>query len=384
MPRIFVSVAEDSADIHAASLLRAARERLPDAEFYGLTGPRLRAAGVETIADLASHAAMLTGTFGLIGKGWRALHAARRAWLHRRPDAVLLIDSPELHLPMARAAKRERIPVLYYVAPQTWASRAYRNRRIACDIDLLACILPFEEAFFRREGVNAEFVGHPLFEALARETPDAANLVRLDHPGPPLIALLPGSRAHVIDGVLRLQLRVIEHLRALGVAHRVAISAVDDARAGRIRDLLARQATQADVVVADNAALLTAANLVLVASGTATLHVAHYRKPMIVMYDAGALLSMLHAPLGRYFLHTPHLSLVNVLAGRRIVPEFMPSVPDAACVARTAAALLRDAGWRARIVADLDAVVAPLESSRASERVCDLLDSLIRRQAGHP
>ena len=148
--RVFISVAEESADVHAAALVRAARERVPGVTFYGLTGPRLRELGVETVYDFTSHAAMLGGVLGVLGRAYRAVQEVERSWRRHRPDLVLLLDSPELHLRLAKKAHRLGIPVLYYIAPQTWAAREYRNRRIVRDIDRLACILPFEEEYFQR------------------------------------------------------------------------------------------------------------------------------------------------------------------------------------------------------------------------------------------
>ncbi len=131
---IFISVAEESADVHAASLVRAARERLPGCKFYGLTGPRLRELGVETVFDFTSHAAMLSGVLGVVGRALKAVKAVERSWRERRPDLVVLLDSPELHLRLARRAKKLGLPVLYYIAPQTWASRAGRNRQTPGDL----------------------------------------------------------------------------------------------------------------------------------------------------------------------------------------------------------------------------------------------------------
>jgi lipid-A-disaccharide synthase len=132
-----------------------------------------------------------------------------------------------------------------------------------------------------------------------------------------------------------------------------------------------------DLVIADNASLLTAADLVLVASGTATLHVAYYRKPMIVMYDAGRLLYWPHRLFGRLVITTPQLSLVNVLAGARVVPEFMPFIRDLAPVATVAAQLLTDATWRKLMTDQLDAVVRPLEDSQASTNVCRMIAEML-------
>jgi len=464
--RVFISVAEESADVHAAALVRAARARLPGVEFYGLTGPRLRELGVETVYDFVSHAAMLGSVLGVLGRAYQAVKAVKRSWQERRPDLVLLLDSPELHLRLAQKAKQLGIPVLYYIAPQTWAAREYRNRRIVRDIHRLACILPFEEEYFQRaahpsrdrqgadpsperqrvgpdpspngrrgsteegiagsrdqgtNGFRAEYVGHPLFETLRREqpVPGTVEFLKLRAADRPIVALLPGSRMHVIDTLLPMQLEVVRRLRAAGHDVYAAISCVSDVRREQIRSLvrasLVRESLLApgsagipsraepdgnpaelgaekefsaqpidmadagiDVVIADNASLLAAADLVLVASGTATLHVAYYRKPMIVMYDAGRLLALLSRLFGRFVLQTPHLSLLNILAGARVVPEFMPFVRDLGQVAAVAGQLLTDATWRNLLVQQIDAVVRPLESSDASANVCRLMAETLR------
>ncbi|TWT45390.1 Glycosyl transferase [Phycisphaerae bacterium RAS1] len=386
--RIFISVAEDSADVHAAALLRAAPDVLGHFTVAGLTGPRLRALGAETVADLTAHAAMLGGVFGVASRALAALRAVEQSWTRQRPDVLVVLDSPELHLGvpelrlrgMAPRARRRGIPVVYYIAPQTWASRPWRNAAIRRCVDTLACILPFEEAYFRSRAIDARFVGHPLFESLAREQPRPAMVARLRAGDAPLIALLPGSRRGVLRRVLPLQLAVLGRLRR---PFRCAVSAVDAERAGEISGVLAASPQPPalrgtiEILTDENASLLSAADLVLVASGTATLHVAHYRKPMIVMYDAGPLLGGAYEYFGRRIVATPHLSLVNLLADRRVVPEFMPTVPDPAEVAAVADQLLSDHAWRELMIAQLDEVVRPLETGSASRGVCEIVRSVV-------
>jgi lipid-A-disaccharide synthase len=376
--RIFISVAEDSADLHAAALVRAARAHLPDCRFFGLTGPRLRAAGVDTVFDMTANAAMLGGTLSRVPAGRRALQAAEAAWKKHRPALVIVMDSSALHLPMAARARRLGLRVLYYIAPQVWASRAYRNRQLAENVDHVACILPFEQAYFRRHLVLATYVGHPLFETLRAEQPRQAVVDRLRAGGKPVIAVLPGSRQQVIDRMLPRQLEVVRRLRSDGTVVEPFVSAVAADRIPLIRRHIYASGHRAEVITDDNASLLSAADLVLVASGTATLHAAYYRKPMIVMYHAGGrMLRWGYQLLGRRVITTPHLSLVNILAGARVVPEFMPFVEDQAEVARLARQLLTDETWRAVMIRQLDEVVRLLETACASEHVCALIRRLI-------
>lgn len=363
--------------MHAAALVRAARTLLPAVQFYGLTGPRLRELGVRSVYDLTAHAAMLGGVVGVVGHAWRALRAVERAWADERPDLVVLLDSPELNLKLARRAKRRGFRVLYYIAPQTWAAREYRNRQIARDVDRLACILPFEESYFRRQLIYADYVGHPLFETLRTQTPRADVVQRLRATGQPVVALLPGSRRHVIDTMLPLQLEVVRRLRAAGRAVEPVVSCISPDRVPQVRKHVYASGFAAQIVTADNASLLSAADLVLVASGTATLEVAYHRKPMVVMYDAGRWLRLPHRLFGRFVLKTPHLSLVNILAGARVVPEFMPFVNDLNAVAAVAGQLLRDDTWRRIMVRQLDELVRPLEASQASAAVCRMIADML-------
>lgn len=380
---IFISAAEESADMHAAALMREAHKAGTRCSFVGVTGPRMRLLGAETVGDLASHAAMLAESATLVGRALRVRRDVEKCWRARRPDVVVLLDSPEFHLPLAVCARRLGLPVLYYIAPQTWASRAGRNKRISAMVDRLACILPFEEAYFRAAGVRATFVGHPLIESLALEKPDSRASDRLRAGGRPLVALLPGSRRHVIDEVLPLQARVLAAVRRSLPVH-AAVSCLSPDRREQIAAHLAAEHQHAEIVVADNASLLTAADLVLVASGTATLHVAHYRKPMIVMYHARGLAwtAPAYDAFGRLVVSTHHLSLVNILAGARLVPEFMPFIRDLDAVSATAVQLLRDATWREFIVRRLDDIMRPLEQSRASTNVWRIIQEMTAPRTG--
>jgi lipid-A-disaccharide synthase len=384
---IFISVAEDSADGHLARLVQTARASQPDWRFRGLTGPRLRAAGVETVFDFAQHAAMIGGVVKVLGTARRALAAAAEDWRKHRPDLVVVADSSALHLRMAKAAKLAGLPVLYYIAPQTWASRAWRNEQIRKYVDRLACILPFEAAYFEAQGIDCEFVGHPLFESLADEHPDPRRVSRWRVDNRPVIAILPGSRKGVIAGMLPLQLDVVRRMQfANDQRPRILISAIDDQRAQQIHTWVDQQSTgsagsELEVVTADNASLLSAADLVLVASGTATLHVANYHKPMIVMYDAGGWLYWPWRMFGGLMLKLRHLSLVNLLTNERVVPEFMPFVRDPGMIARTAENLLRDHRWRRVMTQRLAGIVDGLRGSAPSLRVLQIMSELMTGDA---
>ena len=197
--RIFVSTADASGDLHASAVVAALRRRCPDLEVYGLGGERLQAAGLEAIVSQSDLAVgglveVLSSLPGLLG-GYARL---RRSIAARAPDLALLVDSPDLNLPLASVAHRRGIRVLYYIAPQVWAWRSGRMRKLRRRVDRMGLIFPFEEPLFRAAGLDATFLGHPLVDRIAalRESLDpaaAADALGIDRERP-VLGVLPGSR----------------------------------------------------------------------------------------------------------------------------------------------------------------------------------------------
>ena len=367
---VFISAAEPSADQHAADLIRAARAADPPLRFLGIAGPKMVAAGCTSIYDMTRHAAMLLSALGNVSRGISALSAADQCFRRFGFAAAVLLDSPMLHLPLAGKARAAGIPVLYYIAPQLWAWGANRIYKVRHRVDRLAVILPFEEKFFRDQGVDARFVGHPLAERLAKNVIDDRAVADLRRKGDPIVALLPGSRRHVIESVLPGQLEVAEGIAARYPRAAFIVSAADTRAAETIRPMIARSRASLHLHESPYDDLLRAADLVLVASGTAALEVAFHQKPMIVMYNASPLFYHL---LGRWMLRTPFLSLPNILAQREIVPEFMPYYRATDPIIRTAVDLLESSERRETMIHDLQTAVAPLQSHTASQETTALL-----------
>jgi lipid-A-disaccharide synthase len=209
---IFISAAEPSADQHGADLIRAARQVRPDLRFVGVAGPKMVAAGCESVFDMTSHAGMLLGALRIAGRAARMLSTADR-YLRMHPfAAAVVIDSPTLHLPLAAKAQAAGVPVMYYIAPQMWAWGAYRIHKLRNRCERVAVIFPFEEEYFRNQGVEAEWVGHPLADQVEAERPDAAQVREIRAKGVPVVALLPGSRKHVVNSILPDQLQVARRI----------------------------------------------------------------------------------------------------------------------------------------------------------------------------
>lgn len=373
-PRIFISAAEPSGDLHAAELIRAIRGRYPRAALWGVAGTRMRAAGCEAIDDLTDRSAMLLGAVGLAGHALRLLGHVKRRLQREGADLAILVDSPTLHLPMAKKVKSAGCPVLYYIAPQLWAWAPGRIRRVRRRVDRMAVILPFEEEYFRTRGVDARFVGHPLVEQLRERSPAPSRVEAFRAAGKPVIACLPGSRRHVVSEVLPGQ---IEVCRAIAARHPQAtflFAAASEAAARTAAGRIKAESFPCQIAVGHNAEILAAADLALCASGTATLEVAWHGVPMVVMYNGS---KWGYRMVGRFLIQTPHLSLVNILAGRRIVPEFMPYYTSTEPIAAEALDLLENDARREQVRSDLRAVIASLGAASASHGAADIVEEML-------
>lgn len=378
--RIFVSVAEQSADEHAAMLVRAALAERPNLTFAGLAGPALVAEGVESYEDLTRQSAMALAAFKKVPWALKLLKRVR-GYLERGAfDAVVLTDSPALHLPMAKLCRKLGIPVLFYIAPQTWAwgPPNWRNKRIRQRVDRLACIWPFEEPYFRKAGINATYVGHPSFDRFAAVQVDESAVAAMRAGADKLVTILPGSRPHVIDEVLPGQLEVAAAIRNKFTEARFVIVAANDEADARIARMVGERARPLRIERLkgdqNRAAAIGAADLVLAASGTVTLEVAYRAAPMIVMYNSGR---WTYELVARWLIRTTWLSIPNIIAQREMVPEFMPYYTSTQPIADRAIELLSDDAARQRMRDDLTRTIQPLVKTGAAENAVKLLFALL-------
>jgi lipid-A-disaccharide synthase len=319
---VAMSAGERSGDALAADVAAALKRRRPDVELVGVTGPRMRSAGVRTLADVDELSVM--GLFEV------ARHVPRLAALRRRlrrdivaarADGFVGFDAPDFHLGLARSLRRTGVPTMQVVAPSVWAWRRYRIPKIARSVDRLLTLFPFEPALFLETGPDARFIGHPLADALPM-TPDrrAARGELGVEPDETVVALLPGSRGGEIARhaglVLELAARLAAERRcrmlllladAGDIARFASAAGVDPAEFG------------VDVVVGRTRQGLTAADAAVAASGTVTLEALLCRTPMVVFYRLPAATYRLARALR--LVRSRHVSLPNVLAGAELVPE---------------------------------------------------------------
>jgi lipid-A-disaccharide synthase len=342
--KILVSAGEASGDLYAAGLVAALRRRLPDAEFFGCTGPRMRGAGVRTVVDAATIA--VVGLFEVLkhvprvyGEYRKLAAAARR----ERPALAILTDSPDFHLRLARRLKRDGVPVIYLVAPQAWAWRKGRIPMMRRTLDRLLCIFPFEEPFFRKHGIEALYIGHPLSRTVRPSMErdaffDAYGLAK----DRPLIAVLPGSRRGEVARHLPALLDAVDR-----IARERTVSFVLAAPAGRFlagdQHLLTtfkERIAHASIKVVEGKTwdVLARADLALAASGTVTIEAALLGTPMVTFYKVTGL----SWHVGRFLVDVPFYSMVNLIAGRAVVPELMQNEMSGERLAFEALRLLDD------------------------------------------
>jgi len=377
---VFVTAADVSGDIHAAGLIRALSGRLGRARFVGVGGRHMAEAGCELLADTTARASMLGHAFGHVLYFHRLIRRVAKVMSERRPVVLVPVDSPAMNWHMARAARRRGIPVMYYICPQVWAWAPWRVRKLRRLTDTVACILPFEPCYLRPLGVNAHYVGHPLFDELApADPPDLAEAART---GQWRIALLPGSRAAEIAHHAPALAAVYDRLRRGHPRAEFAFTAFGAQAADRIRRAAGRD--DLPVEVSRTAEVLRQSHFAIVASGTVTLEVAHFGVPMVVFYHAPRAAYHL---LGRWLLRTRYLSLVNILAGKELVPELMPWFGDANLLAEAAEGVLADPDRMARTRRDLLELVEPLKAgpgATAADRAAELVVRTIAGGAIEP
>jgi lipid-A-disaccharide synthase len=373
--RIMISCGEASGDLYAGALAVALRARAPVVEIVGFGGRRLEAAGVSlegeytglTVTGLTEAVRVLPRSYAM----YRRLVAAARA---RRPDVFVAIDFPDFNFRLMAKLRRLGIPVVYYVSPQLWAWRPGRLKTMRRLVDRVLVIFPFEAAIYRRAGVSVQFVGHPLIDLARASRPRAAFLRGLGlQPDAPTVALLPGSRPNELRQITPAITAAVPRIRAAVPGTQFVV-----ARAPNLPDDLFTQFPGSVIVPDATDDILAAADVVITASGTATVQAALHERPMVVVYRV----SPLTYRIGKPFLKVDTYAMPNLVAGRRIVPELIQDhcTPDR--IASETIALLTDADRRARTQEALRDLRERLGASGASGRAADAILEVAARVAG--
>jgi lipid-A-disaccharide synthase len=354
---IFLSAAEASGDLHASNLIRAIRRRQPQVRFVGLAGPRMAEAGCEVVADVTTQARMASVPLLRLGHYWRLVRRLQRTIRRLRPDLHIPVDSPALNWHLAAAAKDSGAKVFYYIAPQLWAWGPWRVKKLARLTDGVGCILPFEQAYLRHRGVHATYVGHPLFDTMPPRPEPPADLAAAWLDGAWRVALLAGSRPGEIAGHTPAFLAAAERIRRRWRNARCVFAAPTDACAEAIRRA---GGGDADIAVGRTRQVLAASHFAIAVSGTVTLEAAYFGVPMVVVYRVPYVRYHL---AGRWLVRTPHVCLVNILAGRRVVPELVPWYGGRRALVEMVTEVMDDYGWLCEVRKDLMAITDPLRAA---------------------
>ena len=363
-----ISCGEPSGDLYAGALVAALKSQAPSVVVSGFGGAGLEAAGATLIGDYRGFSVTgLVEAMSVLPRSYRMLRRLGEEARARRPDAFVAIDFPDFNFRLLPVMKRLGVPVVYYVSPQLWAWRPGRLDTIRKYVDRMLVIFPFETSMYEEAGVPVEFVGHPLVDlAVPDQGPhEFLTGLRLD-PARPVVALLPGSRPnelrHHLSGLVGAARLVAEHVA--GVQFVVARApALDDALFQPIEILRAAHIPVAEVAgVTDD--VLAAADVVLTASGTATVQAALHGRPMVIVYRV----SPMTYAIGRSLVRVKTYGMVNLVAGRRIVPELIQDDFTPEKVAREAVSLLTDTARAETMRRDLVEVRNRLGSPGASQR----------------
>jgi lipid-A-disaccharide synthase len=369
--KLAVVAGEASGDLHAAEVIRELKRLDPKLETFGIGGDLLQRQGTKILYHAREMG--IVGLFNVIrhlGMFRRIFRELLERIRQERPDIVLLVDYPDFNLRVAKKCKEMGLRVVYYISPQIWAWRRGRVKHIARYVDHMIVIFPFEETFYREHDVPVTYVGHPLIEQMAmlkRPLPRAGEggakrRVR--------VALLPGSRRMEVNALLPPMIDAVEILKAEHDIESFILQAptIDYPD---LEEIVRSKGADIPILPHDRGEALSASDIALSSSGTATLECAIAGTPVVVMYR----LSPMTYRLAKWLVKLPHFSLVNIVAGKRIVPELLQHDVTGPNIAAAASELLAN---RAQVQQDLAAVKAKLGEYGASRRAAEAIMSVAR------
>jgi lipid-A-disaccharide synthase len=360
---------EASGDIHGAKLVSAMKNKDGELRFCGIGGEALRDAGVEIIQDASTLAVVgITEVLSKILLLIKSISNAKRLLKSLMPGLLILIDFPDFNLKVAGAAKKLGIPVLYYISPQVWAWRQGRVKKIKKLVNHLAVILPFEEKFFIKHGIPVSYVGHPLLDGY--RPPDVINSKK----DKTLIGLLPGSRDREIERHLPVMLEAASLVLKKMNGVKIAVSIAPAVKREFVENIIKKQGTfNCDIISEGADLILKKCSLVVAASGTVTLEAAIAGVPTVVIYKV----SPLSYRFGRAMIKVPYICLVNLIAGRKIIPELIQEEASPANIADEVLGILGDSARMESMKKEIIGVRSLLGGSGASDKVADIAISML-------
>jgi lipid-A-disaccharide synthase len=373
--RIMIVAGEASGDLHGGNLVQAMHRIDPEIRFYGVGGRNLKAAGVELTADAAEMAVVgLTEVVSKLGMILKVMAQLKALLKKDRPDLLILIDYPDFNLPLAKAAKKYGVKVFYYISPQVWAWRRGRIGKIKKIVDRMAVILPFEADLYREAGVDATFVGHPLLDVVRTKYPRKEALRRFDlREGVTTVGILPGSRQSEVTRLLPVMLGAAAIIKEKIKPVQFVLPLADTLDIAFVSQIIAKYPVAVRLIPNEVYDVIGCTDIAMVASGTATLETALMETPMIIIYKVSAPSYY----VGKMVIDVDHIGLVNIIAGKEIVPELIQFEASPEKIAAEVMDILATKERMERIKAELKKIRDMLGSHGAAERVARLAYDMI-------
>ncbi|TET17973.1 MAG: lipid-A-disaccharide synthase [Candidatus Cloacimonadota bacterium] len=366
MVKIFIITGEASGDLHASFLIRELRKGLPGSMFYGVGGMKMQEEGVHLFFGI-EHLSVIgfwevVKKLNTIKRILRSLVAKMR---EMKPDALILIDSPGFNLRLAPFARMLGIKVFYYITPQVWAWGGWRLRSMYKNVDYALVIFPFEKQIFKSYGINTFYVGHPIIDemALRKNREDFCKEHALN-PEKPIVALLPGSREGEIRRILPVMLSISDEIKK----RKPEIQFILPTIYKEMKALLHDRAT-VKMIYGETSDGINAADAAVAASGTVTLETAFLRTPCVIIYKV----SILSYLIAKWLIKVPYIGLVNIVRGKKIVPEYTQFSIKVHHIATEILRMLDDKEYAMRIKSELDKVITSVGKKGASENAAQII-----------
>jgi len=373
--KIFIITGDVSGDLEGSLLAKSLLKKLPNLQILGVGGERMRTAGIEILFDLTKFS--LIGFLGVL----RHIFFFRRIFYQliarikkEKPSLVIFIDYPGFNLRVAEKIKRFSIPLIYYVSPQVWAWGKGRIQKIVSLITQMITILPFEKEIYEREGLAVEFVGHPLLD-LVKPSKNKEQIMKYFSlkEGYSLITFLPGSRLDEVRRLLPVMLKLGQLIKREKPKTQCMIIAANSLIKEEIKGILKKKGISIPIIKEKKYDLISASALVLTASGTATIEIGILERPMIILYK----ISPFAYPFLKMTVKIPYIGMVNIIAKRKIVPEFIQREANALRILPTALSLLDNKEKREEMKLQLKIVKKALGEPGAADRAAKIISEYL-------
>lgn len=380
MSKIMISVGEASGDLHGASLATALKSIEPDIKIFGMGGQAMKAAGVDIAYDIAD-----LGVIGFVEiiknlpKLFRLRDSLAELMERERPDALVIIDYHGFNIRLAKIAKRKGIPVISYICPKVWAWGRGRAKTVAETVEKVAAIFPFEVDVYKEAGANVTFVGNPLLDIVQTTMPkNEAYEFFGANPELPIVLLLPGSRQQEIVNLLPVMLTAAEKIMVELPKCQFFLPVASTISREMITEIINKYNVNVILTEKHTYDLMNIADMGIAASGTVTLEASLLKLPTVIIYKVAALSYL----IGKLIVKIPYISLPNIVAGRKIVPELVQAAANADNIAREALPILTEPNVRNAIIRDLDEMSQKLGTTGAVERVAQEILAVAHRMVG--